>query len=74
MKTQLISSRFLDEATNHRWSRFLREATGDFCYLESQPKKDPKTRRQGLLNISGLLQRTPRHFIVEQYLQTQRWS
>jgi hypothetical protein len=24
-----ISSRFLYEATNHRWSRFLHEATGD---------------------------------------------
>ena len=28
MKTRLLSSRFLFEATNQRWSRFLHEATG----------------------------------------------
>src|SRR6185369_4366998 len=30
MKTSTVSSRFLYEATNQRWSRFLHEATGGF--------------------------------------------
>jgi hypothetical protein len=32
MKTDSLSSRFLDEATNQRSSRFLREATGEVSY------------------------------------------
>jgi hypothetical protein len=36
MKTPLLSSRFLFEATNQLWSRFLHEATGKMTLTKHQ--------------------------------------
>jgi hypothetical protein len=36
MKTPLLSSRFLFEATNQLWSRFLHEATGKMTLILPQ--------------------------------------
>ena len=55
MKTGLISSRFLYEATNHLWSRFLYEAIGSRKLCFWQPLRHNETR----VDIRGLLPDVP---------------